>query len=196
MISSRELVDSSGDIAGRYTVWLKRENALLKLVSVGRIGGAEKTIEAVIEKAGFPDSDADPRLKTVSGLDGLVAAITNNATDVFDTASIRDYGSAAEYKVAVVSGDAAIGGGTGYGILLVRGVLDVRADFTWNGLILVIGTGIIHWNGFTGAIHGGLCIGPSIEHTTADPVFTITDAAEIRKANGRFPYNPVAFREK
>src|SRR5262245_39267399 len=58
LIPSRELVDSSGDIAGRYTVRLRRENGLLKLVSVGRIGGAQKTVEAVIEKAGFPDNDA------------------------------------------------------------------------------------------------------------------------------------------
>ena len=188
LIPSRELIDSSGQSAGRYTVSLRNDNAGLTLVSLGQIGSTQKTIEAVIEKGGFPETDSDVRLTSAQGLERLAAGITGNAADVYaDGQAISDYGSATNYKVAVVNGDVDLGPGTGYGVLLVRGDLNVRGDFTWNGLVLLIGPGMIQWNGFSGTINGGFFAGS---------VFTITDAAEIKKANRPFPYNPVAIRER
>ena len=180
LIPSHELIDN-----GHYTVWLRNTNGALTLVSLGRIGSAQKTIEAVIEKGGFPETDTDPRLNTASAVEGLAASITSNATDVYATQSIADYGGPANYKVAVVNGNADVGSGTGYGVLLVRGDLNVVGDFTWNGL--VIGLGLIRWNGFSGTINGGLF---------TDGVFTVTDVGEIRKANRSFPYNPISIRER
>lgn len=180
LIPFRELIDG-----GHYTVWLHSTNATLTLVSLGQIRSAQKTIEAVIQKAGFPESDSDPRLKTPDRLDALAASIMRNATDIYDTQTLGDYGAPTNYGVAVVNGNADVGPGTSYGLLLVRGDLNVVANFTWNGLVVALGP--IHWNGFTGTINGGFF---------ADGVLSVTDVSEIRKANASFPYNPISIREK
>jgi len=76
-------------------------------------------------------------------------------------------------------------------------------DITWNGLILVIGQGVLRWNpGVSGNINGGVFVARTREpngsllHAPADVAFTITDAAQMKAANRSFPYNPIAIREK
>src|SRR6266571_8703515 len=141
---------------------LSDSNEVLSLVSIAQVGSARKTIEATIEKGKFPDDPADPRLKTITGLESLVASITRNAADVYNPASgvaqtIGNYGDPTSYKVAVVNGNVDLGPGTGYGILLACGEVNVTGAFTWNGLILVIGQGVMHWdNSVHGTINGGL----------------------------------------
>src|SRR5207302_287803 len=61
------------------------------------------------------------------------------------------------YYVCLRNGDVVLGPGSGYGILLTRGTVKVVGNFTWNGLILIIGQGILTWNsGTAGTIYGGL----------------------------------------
>ena len=192
------LFDSAGDIAGYYYVWLRNDNAdgmtsisdsnqTLTLVSTASNWGLHKVIETTVQKGGFPDNINDSRLQTATGLQKLAASITRNATDVFSTTSIGDYGNASQYKVAVVTGNAYLGPGTGYGILLCGGDLNVTGNFTWNGLVLVIGTGTVHWNGYSGTVNGGFYSGG---------VYTVNDVGQIKLANHLFPYSPIAIQER
>ena len=192
------LFDSAGDIAGYYYVWLRNDNAdgmtsisdsnqTLTLVSTASNWGLHKVIETTVQKGGFPDNVNDSRLQTATGLQKLAASITRNATDVFSTTSIGDYGNASQYKVAVVTGNAYLGPGTGYGILLCAGDLNVSGNFTWNGLVLVIGTGTVHWNGYSGTVNGGFYSGG---------VYTVNDVGQIKLANHLFPYSPIAIQER
>jgi Tfp pilus assembly protein PilX len=196
--TGQPLFDNAGDIAGYYYVWLRNDtadgtastfdsNQTLTLVSTASNWGLHKVIETTVQKGGFPDNINDSRLQTATGLVNLAARITANATDLFSTASIGDYGSPSQYKVAAVTGNANLGPGTGYGILLCRGDLNIAGNFTWNGLILVIGTGVVHWNGYSGTINGGLFSGG---------VYTVTDTGQIKLANQPFPFTPIAIQER
>src|SRR5262249_29263226 len=128
LIPSRELLDSSGRSAGYYSVWLRNDsadgmaalsdtNGVLTLLSLGHIGNSRKLIEVTVEKGRFPETSADPQLQTVAGIEGLVASIAKNATDVYTAPAIGDYGSALNYRVVVVNGNVELGSGTGYGVL-------------------------------------------------------------------------------
>jgi hypothetical protein len=196
--TGQPLMDSSGAVVGYYYVWLRNDNAdglaslidtnqTLTLVSIASNWGTRKIIEATVQKGGFPDNPNDSRLQNSTALQGLVSSITRNATDVYSSATIADYGSPSSYKVAVVNGNVDLGPGTGYGILLVRGDVNVIGNFTWNGLILVIGSGTVQWNSHIGTINGG---------TLAGGTYTVTDAAQIRLANQSFPYTAIAIQER
>src|SRR5437762_12703762 len=157
-------MDNSGRIVGRYYVWLRNDNAdgvatktdtndVLTLLSFGQIGASSKAIEVTIQKGKFPnlpgtDTQTDPRLTTVAGLESLVAGITRNATDLYNPPSggsqvIGDYGSAANYKVAVVNGDVVLGPGSGYGILLTPGAVKVEGILSWQGHTRILGEGVV-----------------------------------------------------
>jgi hypothetical protein len=196
--TGQPLFDNAGDIAGYYYVWLRNDNVdgmastldtnqTLTLVSTASNWGLHKVIETTVQKGGFPDNVNDSRLQTAAGLQSLAARITENATDSFSTAAIADYGSPSQYKVAAVAGTTYLGPGTGYGVLLCSGDLNITGNFTWNGLILVIGPGVVHWNGYTGTINGGFFSGG---------VYNVTDSGQIRLANQAFPYTPIAIQER
>ena len=228
--TGQPLLDSSGRTIGHFYVWIRNDsvdglasttdsNNVLRLLSFGQIGLTRKVIEVVVQKGRFPglpgtDVQTDPRLTTVTGLESLVASITRNATDVYGppigkSQPVTDYGSAANYRVAVVNGDVTLGPGVGYGILLARGAVTVAGSFTWNGLILIIGKGILIWDtGTTGLVHGGLFMAatlaadgsllPSLGTITTDltPAKIVYDAAAIKAANRTFPYNPISINER
>jgi hypothetical protein len=228
--TGQPFIDSSGRTIGYFYVWLRNDSAdgvsnpsdsnnVLRLLSFGQIGSTRKVIEVVVQKGRFPnlpgiDAQTDPRLTTVAGLEGLAASITKNAADVYNppnggTQTITDYGNATNYRVAVVNGDAALGAGSGNGILLVRGAVTVTGSFTWNGLILIIGKGTLTWsNGTTGVIHGGLFIAQTLAadgsrlaspgNSSADlsPATIFYDAAAIKTANQTFPYSPISIIER
>ncbi|HLH31416.1 MAG TPA: hypothetical protein VKY31_09455, partial [Terriglobia bacterium] len=196
--TGQPLLDSSGDIAGYYYVWLRNDNAdgstsvtdtnqTLTLVAAASNWGTRKVIEVTVQKGGFPSDTADPRLQSASALQNLAASITRNANDVYSTAAISNYGSPAQYKVAVVNGDVTLGPGTGYGLLLCRGNIIVAGNFTWNGLIVVVGAGSFQWNGYSGTVNGGLFAGG---------VYTVTDTGQIALANASFPYTAIAIQER
>jgi len=228
--SGQSLIDSSGRTVGHFYVWLRNDSAdgisnttdtnnVLRLLSIGQIGSTKKVIEVVVQKGKFPalpgvDIQTDQRLTTVTGLESLVASITKNANDVFTpvsggTQTITNYGNPVNYRVAVINGDVALGPGTGYGILLARGTVAVVGNFTWNGLILIIGKGMLTWNtGTTGLVHGGVFVAQtlapdgsrlaSLGHITPDlsPATIVYDAAAIKTANQTFPYSPIAIIER
>ena len=198
--------------AGNYEVWLRNDNAegattdnndIVTLVGTGQVGTARKTIEVTIQKGSFPRTDSDPRLQTVTGLEILSNSITKNATDVYESATLINVGSPVNYRVVVVKGNLDLGSGTGYGLLLVRGELHIIGNVTWNGLIVVLGRGVMRADsGTTTLVNGGLFIARtqapdgSLLAAPADVMFSITDQAQLRMANQSFPYNPIAIRER
>jgi Tfp pilus assembly protein PilX len=212
LIASQQLIDASGRASGLIEVWLRNDNAdgittvidtneVLTLVSFGQIATSRKTIEVTVRKSGFPQTDEDPRLKTVAGLEGLVKGIKSNATDNYTETTMGNFGGPNDYRVVVVDGRLDLGAGAGYGILLVRGELSIIGDTTWNGLILVIGQGTLHKNA-AATVNGGLfvartrAVDGSLLSVPEDVLFQITDALQIKAANRAFPYNPIAIREK
>jgi Tfp pilus assembly protein PilX len=214
LIPSRKLVDAAGTGSGIYEVWLRNDNAdgmtsatdsneVLTLVSVGQIGTTRKTMEATVQRGNFPETDSDIRLKSVGGLESLATSITRNATDIYAMGTIGSFGLPGGYRIGVVDGDVDLGPGTGYGILLVRGELTIAGDITWNGLIVVIGQGVVRWKaGVTGTINGGLfaartrAADGSLLTAPLDVMYMITDASQIKAANRLFPFNPIAISEK
>jgi hypothetical protein len=173
------------------------------LVSIGRTGNTRKTIETTVQKGGFPPDASDPRLQSMAGLESLVRSITQNATDILPSSAMSDFGNPGDYRVGVVQGNLEFGPGTGYGLLLVRGELHIIGDMTWNGLILVIGQGVVRWSpGVSVIVHGGLFTARTQESNGSplaaptDVVYTVNDSGLIRAANRRFPYNPIATWER
>ena len=232
--AGQALTDSTGRVIGRYHVWLRNDNAdgaaaltdtneVLTLLGIGRIGTARKVIQVTIRKSGFPENEMHPMLNTVSGLERLVTSITLNANDIYNPAygaaePIGDYGSSSNYRVAVVNGDAALGAGNGYGILLARGNVTVSGNFTWHGLILIIGQGVLRWDAsHHGFVEGEVFIagtrandrspsnllgtllanrGESSVDFKAGERDIRYNASSIAMANRAFPYIPMAVTER
>ena len=234
-IQDKPLADTTGRPAGRYSVSLVRSNPLA-LRSAGVIGSGIKTIEVRLKKAGFPrPADAitlnedvplpigtDPLLETPLGLERIVQGITRNATDIYSPAGgeairLGSVGSSEDYRVVVVEGDCEFGNATGRGILLVRGDLTVYGAFSWNGLILVIGQGVMRSSGTpTAWISGGVFLSRTraADRSPTNPLGTMLERrglvtfelppesvrversdSEMELANRRFPYVATSYRE-
>jgi hypothetical protein len=111
-------------------------------------------------------------------------------------------GNAADYRIILVNGDCDFGPGAGHGILLVRGRLTLRSSFTWTGLILVIGEGVMEAaDDATGVISGGVFIantkgnGPGAANFGASAVTLELDLSQTNLDRYSFPYRVIATRE-
>lgn len=187
----------SGGTIGHYDVWLRNDNAdgitsrtdtndVLTLVSIGKIRNAERTIEETVRRPGIDLTDPT-----------LAARIAPNATDIYNplpgtSQTIMNYGSPANYRIAVVNGDVELAGGNGYGILLARGNVNVVGNLTWNGLILVESPGVLQWHATAGLVNGAVLVG----QTRLTESWIRDDADAIAKANKLLPYVPIAIRER
>ena len=103
-------------------------------------------------------------------------------------------------------------------MLVVRGNLTIRGSFSWTGLILVIGQGMVRWaSDASGQVAGAVFIARTRENdrssvnvlgtprTTRGPVTAVFDGgsasaiqlntASVNLANARFPYVTIAYRE-
>ncbi len=193
---------SGGDSTGSYSVSL-RNSSVITLVSSSTAGTSRRSIEVQVIKGSFPLDPADPRLQTVNGLERLVLGISRNATDTYPSGSmIGNYGLPSAYRVGVVNGDCTLGPGTGFGVLLVRGQLTVTGTYSWTGLIVVVGQGVVVWSPSAfGQIDGGLFAArtrDALGNLLSSPqavTYTQNDAAAIAHANASFPYLPIAIRE-
>jgi hypothetical protein len=231
----KTLRDTRGRAEGNYAVALVR-SAPPTLRSAGRIGAASKTIEVRLKKSGFPSlSQAvtlnedvplppglDAQLDEPTELERLVEGIRRHADSVHsplpgEEVRLSEIGSASDYRVVVVDGNAAIDNAAGYGLLLVRGELELQGTVLWNGLIVVIGQGVMRASaasvvGISGAVFlsrtreddrsaenplGTLL--PQRGPITLDlPAVTTTigwSAQEQELANRRFPFIPMTWRE-
>jgi hypothetical protein len=234
-IENKPLIDAMGRESGRYSVTVVRNNPLM-LRSGGSIGTARKTIDVRLKKSGFPRltqaitlnedrppaPDMDAQLQTPEGLEKLVERITRHATDVYrppagETVNLGAVGSPADYALVVIDGDADFGNASGYGLLLVRGNLQLYGTFSWNGLILLVGQGVLQAaQGTTGTISGAVFLTRTRldDRNPVNPLGTLLpqrglvtfdlppgsttiewSEVELARANQRFPYVPVTDRE-
>jgi hypothetical protein len=234
-IDNRIFVDTSGRAAGTYSVTLVRDSPLT-LRSVGRLASASKTIDVRLRKTGFPwvpdaitlDEDipladgVDSRLATPEGLEQIVRGILRNATDVFrppwgEATYLGAIGSPADYRIVVIEGDCEFANASGYGTLLVRGDLTVSGFFSWNGLVLVIGQGMMRSSdGAAGQISGAIFLARTrqTDRDGGNPLGTLLDRrgpvsfnlspefitvqrsdSDIDLANKRFPFVVTTYRE-
>lgn len=102
-------------------------------------------------------------LTTVAGLNALVQAITENADVVINgnatQSNMPSAMSATNPMTIVVNGSLTFSGwrNTGYGLLLVTGDFDYDPDASWDGIVMVVGTGKIYSHqGGTGQFLGTL----------------------------------------
>jgi hypothetical protein len=174
---------------------------------------------------GVIDILLDPRLRTPAGMERVVDRIAENASDLSSpgwnsTTVLGNIGTTSDYRIVVVNGDCVLGSGTGFGILLVRGNLSLTGSFRWNGLVLVIGQGLIATVGTTnGMISGSVLISRTRagDRSPANELGTVLTAPGPIEAdfggsgnslqlenpgatildlvNQRFPYVPIAIRE-
>jgi hypothetical protein len=159
-------------------------------------------------------------MQTPSGFDALVRTIAASADKVItgpvtqsDSNNLMPSGMSATSPMAVVvQGDLTFSGwhNTGYGLLLVTGVLKYDPDANWNGIILVIGQGqfICTLNG-TGRINGTLLIaktrdasgnllsnlGAASLSQTGSGLGVYYSSASVKAAQARLPYQVLSFRE-
>jgi hypothetical protein len=161
-------------------------------------------------------------LKTASGLERLTRDLNSAATDVYSpqlgaTQTLGDIGSASDFRVIAVNGDCALVSGTGFGILVVRGVLTLAGNVNWTGVIFVIGQGEVQATGGIVRISGGLWLArtrdnqrdsnqplgallPERGPVTADFNALIGLSVETNRSaedalSRILPYSPIAIRE-
>jgi hypothetical protein len=130
-------------------------------------GAADPNVNYV---GGPPAPSLAPNLLNVAGVESLVATITQNADVVVNGPATQSAMpaamSAANPMTVVVNGDLTFNGwhNAGYGILLVTGVFTYDPDASWNGIVLVIGKGIMYAHqGGSGQFNGAVFLATTVD---------------------------------
>ena len=113
---------------------------------------------------------------TAADLNGVVGQVASVATNKYGTPFLPvsnpsiNLGTAANPAIDVVYGDYTLGPTTGYGVLVVTGTLTISGNYSWNGLILVIGAGASVMNGGgNGQIVGAVYVANTANGTLSSP---------------------------
>lgn len=146
------------------------------------VGGSTPNVNYVGGAGGLSTS-----LQSVSGLNSLVQTITQNADVVINGPATQSNMPAAmsltNPMTIVVNGNLTLNGwhGTGYGILLVTGTFTYDPDASWDGIVLVIGNGIIYSHqGGAGKFYGAMLVANTVGGTgnnTGPSSFDFTSGA-------------------
>ena len=106
-------------------------------------------------------------------LNKMVASLANGADVTLNCAigtacsGTAPYGTSANPQITYVNGDFNFGNNSGAGVLVVTGTLNMSGGANYNGLILVIGQGIISVSGGgSGQINGTLFLADTNSHTS------------------------------
>jgi hypothetical protein len=117
-----------------------------------------------------------------------------------------DMGDEDNPEITYCPGDCAITGGTGAGMLIVQGRLDLSGNFDYRGLILVVGDGEFDESG-TVEILGGIFVGKTIDNgdgtwSYGEPRFTLGgnsslyyQTSGVRLAYGMIPMRQLGWRQ-
>jgi hypothetical protein len=102
-------------------------------------------------------------MTTPAGMDSVMSAIYNMPqTKRYTSANVGTFNPAATTLTSMtyVDGDLTLNGnGHGYGILVVTGTLTMSGNFSWDGIIFVVGDGNVQMNGGgNGQINGSLWV--------------------------------------
>lgn len=152
--------------------------------------------DQIVSDGVSPSVVADPAALSQAGLDDpqqLKSMIQNLAAHA-DYTSTSDtgfnLGTEQDPAIVYINGDLDTGPGTGYGILIVTGTLTLRGNFSYNGVILVVGRGnLVRHGGGNGVVRGAIIIadinGPDDIPFTADdslgqPIFTTHGGGKSR----------------
>lgn len=164
---------------------------------------------AETELVGQPNLSGSPATPVQGTLDIDIQSYIN-ALKVGTTATLtedqnnQDFGSATNY-VTVFSDTSnpvnnqglKIQNGTGYGILLVQGDLELGGGFSWNGLIFVTGTLTMNGGGRPINIQGQIFSGTTTS-TDVDLNGSITigyDSCQVKKAADAAPLKVVTWKQ-
>ena len=161
----------------------------------------------IFHDTSLSDPNTNPLLATCTGLRQLVAYIenvaytsgyvypagtTNLVTGGTNTAGDGSNSNPALWQrvVNVIRGNAQLGqadfGNPGAGIILIEGNLDLTGYPTYNGLILIIGTGVVNISGGgNGTVNGGILVANT---TSCDPS-TDAPGPVVFNANGGGNFN-------
>jgi hypothetical protein len=108
-----------------------------------------------------------------SQLNNMVASLANGADVTLNCgvgtpcSGTAPYGTSANPQITYVNGDFNFGNNSGAGVLVVTGTLNMSGSAAFNGLILVIGQGIISVSGGgSGQINGTLFLADTNSHTS------------------------------
>ncbi len=108
-----------------------------------------------------------------SQLNAMVASLANGADVAINCAigtpcsGTAPYGTSANPQITYVNGDFNFGNNSGAGVMVVTGTLNMSGGSNFNGLILVIGQGIITvGGGGSGQINGTLFLADTNSHTS------------------------------
>ena len=117
--------------AGPANTWTDKE-------SYGYDAGPVMTLDDVIAMADFLKS-------------GATAIAPGNYTS--------DFGTPGSPEVYLADGDISLGGsGKGFGILIVTGELSISGGYIWEGLILVVGDGVVSFSGSDHTVYGAVLV--------------------------------------
>lgn len=118
----------------------------------------------------FIGSVLPSNLQNVGQLDSLVQTITQNADIVINgpatQSSLPSAMSPTNPMTIVVNGDLTLSGwhATGYGLLLVTGTFTYDPDAYWDGVVLLIGKGVLYtYQGGVGTINGALFMATTVD---------------------------------
>jgi Tfp pilus assembly protein PilX len=132
--------------------------------SLGDMAGGPSNFEAIVQAAKLIQTQ--PMYGTNPSNISMGCNVVANANCTFTTsAGTQATGPA----VDVVNGDLSLGPGSGYGILVVTGNLTMSGNFSWNGLILVLGSGGITFNGGGNGTITGSIIAAKITDNSQNP---------------------------
>jgi len=150
--------------------------------------GCNPRCDQIVSNDVSPSVVADPMALSQAGLDNpqQLKSMIQNLAAFADFTSTSDpgfnLGTEQEPSIVYINGDLNTGPGTGYGILIVTGTLTLRGNFSYHGVILVVGRGnLIRHGGGSGTVRGAIIIadinGPDNIPFTADdslgnPIFT------------------------
>jgi hypothetical protein len=114
------------------------------------------------------------------------AAGANVFPNDYDLAHLGPLGTVSDPVINVVDGDVTLKGNTtGYGILLVTGTLKMGGDFSWNGLVLVIGDGKVEFQGGgNGQINGSVIVSKIWDDHTTKNLLSEVGAPELKWNGG------------
>jgi hypothetical protein len=194
---------------------LSQSNILSQILPVNRpqytgFGGTTPNVNYVGGAGGLAAN-----LQSVSGLNYLVQTITQNADVVINgsaTQSDMPAGmSVTNPMTIVVNGDLTFNGwhNTGFGILLVTGTFTYDPDASWDGIVLVIGQGVInsHQAG-AGKFYGAMLVANTVSgsgNNTGPSSFDFTSGAGsdgiyysscwINYVQAPFSYKVLSFHE-
>jgi hypothetical protein len=110
---------------------------------------------------------------------------------------VGDVGTPEFPELVFVDGDARLGPGTGFGVLIVTGDAIVEDGLVWNGLVLIAGTGRLLWAG-RGDIHGALWLAGDrgVVLALGGDGSIRYDSCALDRAYRALPLSPITFRER